>query len=269
MWKNVSQLLCGLALFLTACHKTDGPSDMPLPGEPVSVQFLKTRYKGYPLPIAQDWTLSGQVVNTDLRGNFAYTLVVEDETGGIEIKTGMRNCYRRYPLGQRVYVRCNGLVLGNRAGTFQLGVSSDDPRYECGLIPSDALSRHLISEGLPVEEIRPADILPSEFSPRYVSCAVRLSGAQFIREDADKSWGDGTSHTERALEFCAFPEDTLWVSTSPEATFASYPLPKGNGVIEGVLGRFNEKYRLVLNDPDRLLFRPEDRCDRPKPFIAE
>ena len=52
----------------------------------VSISYLKGYYTGYPTPITKDWELQGVVTANDRYGTFPYGLVVQDATGGIEIK---------------------------------------------------------------------------------------------------------------------------------------------------------------------------------------
>mgnify|MGYP001226761581 CR=1 FL=1 len=52
----------------------------------VSVRYLKTAYTGYPTPVTKDWEVPGVVTANDRYGSFPNALVVQDGTGGIEIK---------------------------------------------------------------------------------------------------------------------------------------------------------------------------------------
>lgn len=253
-------LVCAVCLF-AGCKSPSDPGGPNGPGEgtKISVQYLKSLYKNYPLPLVDDYVLQGQVVSSDRWGNFRYSLVVQDETGGIEIKIGMKDYFTRYMLGQTVSVRCAGLVLGSYGGALQLGVPSGDERYECGLIPAEQASQY-ISIGQDVGKIVPLALEAADLSMRYVGCLVRFSGVQVIREESGNAWGNPVEYTERHLEYCA-GRDTVVVRTSPDAVFAGARMPSGNGDIEGVLGYFAGKYYLILNS-DEFLLMDEERCRR-------
>lgn len=72
----------------------------------VSISYLKGYYTGYPTPITKDWELQGVVTANDRYGTFPYGLVVQDATGGIEIKLSGDDLFLTYPIGQPIRIRC-------------------------------------------------------------------------------------------------------------------------------------------------------------------
>lgn len=244
MWRFGKGVLVLLLVCMAGCKRPADMEQLP-PGERVSIQYLKSFYRGYPLRLTRDYVLEGRVVSDDSRGNFRYSIIVEDDTGGIELKVGRERCSDLFPPGLRILVRCAGLVLGSYGGTLQLGGVSSDERYECGFIPQDRLSEHLSTSGTPGGGIQAAEPGPGEISMRYLHCRVRFREVQFIREDAGLPWGYGGGYTERRLQFCS-SSDTLTVRTSPYAEFIAERIPEGSGTIEGVLTHFAGRFSLVV-----------------------
>lgn len=109
----------------------------------VSISYLKGYYTGYPTPITKDWELQGVVTANDRYGTFPYGLVVQDATGGIEIKLSGDDLFLTYPIGQPIRIRCQGLVLGAYGGYVTLGSVSSDADYQNGFISQTDISGRL------------------------------------------------------------------------------------------------------------------------------
>ena len=248
MWWNSRHWFLGLlAMVLTGCKTPFDPTGAGVSGgREVSIHYLKSQYRGVPLRITEDYVLRGRVVSSDEQGHFRWSLVVEDETGGIELKIGLSPYYERFALGQEVRIRCAGLVLGAYGRTIQLGAASDDEAYETGFIDGERLGECVVPTGKRLS-VLPATLGPAEVSMRYVNCAVRFENLRVIEEEQGLCWGDGVGYVERHWQFADSPADTLTVRTSPVAAFANEKLPSGTGSLEGVLTQFAGKYSLVLN----------------------
>jgi hypothetical protein len=236
-----------LLLALSSCKSPfDAGGGEEIGGREVSIQYLKSLYTNRPQRITADYTIRGRVVSSDAAGNFRRTLIVEDATGGIEVKTGLLPYHETYPVGQQVRIKCAGLMLGAYGRTIRLGAESEDERYETGFIDRERMAATVIPVGTPAPVV-PTLLTPENLSMRWVNCAVRVEGVRFIDEEQGSNWGDGENYVERHLQFVDFPADTLAVRTSPEAIFAADVLPAGTISAEGVLTQFAGRYSLVLN----------------------
>ncbi|MDD3079060.1 MAG: DUF5689 domain-containing protein [Paludibacter sp.] len=74
---------------------------------------------------AGDVVIKGVVTSTDVEGNvYKYMTVQEygDNGRAIKISIDASGLSGIYPLGQRVWIRCNGLYIGKYAQSYQLGV---------------------------------------------------------------------------------------------------------------------------------------------------
>ena len=54
--------------------------------------------------------ISGVVVANDKSGNFYETIVISDDTGGIEVKLGKRSLFNTFPVGRNVFIKTDGLL---------------------------------------------------------------------------------------------------------------------------------------------------------------
>lgn len=72
----------------------------------------------------------GKVISTDRYGNVYKSVYLYDEESesAIELKLNTGN-YLSYPVGRRVFVKLQGLVIGNYRGMVSIGTKSSDPSY--------------------------------------------------------------------------------------------------------------------------------------------
>ena len=91
-----------------------------------TIAELKSRYNGSPVVISGNTWIKGQVVSSDQSGNIYKEIFLQDATGAIDLKMGKGNMFPEYPVGMWVFVRCDGLTLGNYSGMAQLGFAPDN-----------------------------------------------------------------------------------------------------------------------------------------------
>ncbi|HRO17130.1 MAG TPA: DUF5689 domain-containing protein, partial [Ferruginibacter sp.] len=95
-------------------------------------------------PITQDIVISGIVTANDKSGNFYKQLFIQDTTGAIQVLLNATNLYTTYPVGRRVYIKCNGLYISDDNGNMILGsraVVGGVPSLEG--IPSAMINRYV------------------------------------------------------------------------------------------------------------------------------
>ena len=82
--------------------------------------------------------LKTKVISSDELGNTYKSIYLQDaegpEKGGIEIKVGKGSMYTIYKPGQIIYVKCDGLHLGNYRWCLSLGGNSSEDKYSNGYI---------------------------------------------------------------------------------------------------------------------------------------
>ncbi|NJL75250.1 MAG: hypothetical protein HC892_09700 [Saprospiraceae bacterium] len=120
-------------LFVTACVD----QDFDFPPEPVLgeafentvtiADLIATYHKPNtnPTQITDQVAISGIVIADDQSGNYFKEIVIQDQTGGIEIQLNATGLSNDFPVGRRVYINCQNLYIGDFAGVVQLGGSYD------------------------------------------------------------------------------------------------------------------------------------------------
>jgi len=137
MKKNILKIITGLTLvfFFSACVKEN--FDI-VPEKQYTVDFeantniagRKSYYHGSNVLIDTNLIIKGVVTANDESGNFYKEIFLQDSTGAISIRLNSSTLYPVYPIGQLVYVKCNGLYLGSYNGVYQLGYGADVSRIE-------------------------------------------------------------------------------------------------------------------------------------------
>lgn len=245
-----------LAISITACVKTEFDQP-PVGGDgqdiPVNttIQQLKSYHEvngGFDL-LTEDLVIGGTVVMDDRTGNYYKSIVIQDSTGGIEVKFSNGFLYNRYPVGRKIYIKCKGLMLTDYNNLIQLigGVLVENGQpTDFGLTENQ--ERNNIVRGFLGVPPAPKVVSIAQLNQNLVNTLVTLEGVQFTKADTAQVWADAISQTSlnRTLQNCGNAE--VLVRTSGFADFATAKTPSGKGSITGVLGIFGSDYQLFLRD---------------------
>lgn len=179
MKKIFISILTAVAMLAVSCEEWDPVfANQGEPREPAgetlwantTIADLKALYKGKPLHINDDIVILGQVISSDVSGNIYRSLYIQDETGGIEVKIGNSSLYNDYKVGQWIYVKCLGLVLGNYGGMLQIGVEDPTGEYETAYIDVKSLIGAHVVKGPKATPLTPRVLTEEE-----VKSAIRAS----------------------------------------------------------------------------------------------
>lgn len=123
-----------------------------------SIAALKALYTGKPYHIEDDIVIKGTIISSDNSGNIYRSLYIQDETGAIEVKIGSSGLYNDYKTGQTLYVKCEGLTLGNYGGMLQIGYEDPTGEYETAYIDVKSLIDSHIFRGAKGTEVSPVEV---------------------------------------------------------------------------------------------------------------
>ena len=218
----------------------------------ITINQLKALYSGGTQLINQLSYIEATVVANDESGNYYRTIVVQDETSGIEVKIYKNNLYNLFPVGTKLKVKLNGLYLGSYGELVQLGYIFNG---NFGSIEEYLIGAHfeVVPGGTPIE---PTTLTINTISDQHLGKLIRLENVEFIGADIGKAWA-GTSATNRTLTNCS--NNTIIVRTSNYADFASQQLPYGNGELVAILSKFTTTYQLYIRSLNDVLLDGE-RC---------
>lgn len=129
----------------------------------MTIAQVKALYDGTPYHFEDDIIIGGKIISSDVSGNIYRSLYIQDDTGAIEVKIGTSALYNDYKLGQMLYVRCEGLTLGNYSGMLQIGYGDPTGEYETAYIDVKRIIDSHIFKGtkgspVPAEELSEATV---------------------------------------------------------------------------------------------------------------
>lgn len=257
--KKITTIITVLAAILTGCNLE--PDVAPMPtfvgeanttiAELLAMHEIGSEDSYDSIPVGSNIIICGYVTTSDEWGNNYKYLNIEDETGGIQIKIDNKALYNKYKIGQKLYVKCDGLVLGDYRKLPQLGLWANGSMQA---IPSFKTYLYLFPDGAPMGGFNPIDMttipnansIPSTMYNRR----VRLIGATFV-EGGIATFADPGAATSHDIKMS--DGTTVTLRTSNYATFASETLPVGTGEITGILTRYNNYVQIVINSPADLV----------------
>ena len=248
-----------LTLGITACVKTEF-DEPPVGGEPVTLTPNKTIAELKALhvtpggfdKITEDIIIGGEVVMDDRSGNYYKTIVIQDASGGIEIKFNDGFLYQQYPLGRTIYVRVKDLILTDYNNLTQLigsTVEENGVLSDVGLTEAQARSK-VVKGAFATTPLAPKVISINDLDPSLISTYVRFEDVQFVKADTAKTFADPVTQfsLNRTFEDCSHQQ--MLVRTSGFSDFASRLTPTGKGYVEGVLNVYGTTYQLALRNAD-------------------
>ena len=212
--------------------------------------------------IEEDLVVDAVVVADDEAGNFYKRLVLQDETGGIEIQLNNTDLYTSYEQGRQVFVNARGLYVADYNGLIQLGaapVIGTNGREQLGRIEASLIEDYVL-RGPVVGVPAPKDVSVTALGPADLSTLVRVCDVQFTSADTLGKLADAPNQQtlNKTIEDCDF--NTLIVRTSSFADLAAVDVPNCGGCITGIYSVFGDDKQVFLRDEEDLdLDGP--RCD--------
>lgn len=230
----------------------------------ITIEELKSRHTAGNTPtyIADNVYIKGIVTGDDESGNIYKSIYIQDETGGLNLSIDQVNLYNYMPRGQEVYVRLQGMFIGDYNKMHQLGDTTTDERYGLEMsrynwakeYMTDSLgnsTRHFFCNGWPDTSKVPAPIeiySTSEITSDMYGKLVTLKNITF--KDAVSgllTWSIAEQNTNRTATFLK-DETTIIVRTSGYSNFYTDYIPTGDGEITGILSIFGTTLQFYLRD---------------------
>jgi len=256
-----------LAAFFNSCVNTDIDeppynTNYPVYHANFSIKDLRAMHtNGSFEKIEDDLLIKAVVVADDKSGNYYKTLVVQDSTGGMELKINATNLFNIYPVGRRIYIKLKGLTLGDYNGNFQIGGGTykDGNDDRLGGIEEPAIGDYILKGEFNVPVI-PAHRTISQLNDEDINTLVEISNMEFAESDLGNPYSDvnaSSTATNRTLKDCS--NQTITLRSSKYANFATITAPQGNGTIVAVYTVFGTTKQLFLRDTSDVVFTG-NRC---------
>lgn len=239
-----------LSIILISTIATVGCSTPPAYGEydsGVSIAYLKSLCRGSSYDITDDITICGTVIANDHLGEFYKSIVIADDSGGIEVAIDKRDIYLDLPIHSRITIFCSGLSLGRLGGKIELGAHPTGD-FPVDGIPADKFSKYFKTEAggtntTPIEHTI-SGLKPTDISSYVLLRNLRISGelpdAWCAVENGE--YIDTTHILEDADGF------TLPLRVRSSCSYAGMPTPKGPFDIAGIIDYSDNTYYLRITN---------------------
>lgn len=203
--------------------------------------------------IDTDDVIEGIVVANDSSGNFYKEVIIQDATGGIDVKLELFNLYTSFPIGRQVFIKLKGLYLGDYNNNIQLGGSADS-EGSINEIASDLIDEYVI-KGSYDNTITPAIVSVTELNDSYQNTLIQLENFEFQSADLSKTYAIGGSSPQSVnftLKNCS--GQSIVLRNSGYADFANFTVPGGNGTITAIYSVFGSTKQLYIRDTNDIKF---------------
>jgi hypothetical protein len=222
-----------------------------------TVNYKGGLYTADPIQADSDIVISGYITSTDAEGNvYKYFVVQEPGANGQAIKVSIdaSGLSSIYPLGQKVWIRCNGLYIGRYGEAEQIGSryvnttkfkikkSTGDTIYriEPGRMPYLIAREHIHAYGMPdPTAIKPDTMTIAQIKAQAANHQKLVNKLVCIKNAFFTGKSEGDNLTDSELIFApstngaGYPQlrdindgtGEISIATSEYAKFASYPIP--------------------------------------------
>lgn len=190
--------------------------------------------------IPEGTIISGTIISSDQAGNCYKYLTIQDETGGIQVKVDNSSLYPKYQIGQKIFIECKDLVIGDYRKNPQLGFWNDGSMTG---IASSLEPQYLYRDGIVGNEPAPLVINSlNDVTADMYNRLVILKDCHFA--DPGSTYSEATANTSRNIVMS--DNSVIVLRTSNYADFAAQPLPNGTGDIIGILTIYNTTVQLTI-----------------------
>lgn len=246
---RIKMMLVGLLLviFGTACEKEldvapvlsyDGEANMTI-AELCELHAVGSQDSYSEIP--DGTVITGIVTSSDKSGNCYKYLTIQDETGAIMIKIDDSSLDPKYRIGQRVYVECGDMVIGDYRKNKQLGFWIDGSMAG---ISSSQEDLYIFRDGVCGAEPEAVTITSKyDIDESMYNKLVKLENCHFD-DGGSEIYCEPNASTSRNIVMA--DNSIIVLRTSNYANFASEILPEGNGDIYGILTIYNTTPQLVI-----------------------
>ena len=218
-----------------------------------------------------DLYIEGYVVSSDKSGNFFEELIIQNKIDdsnpdndprlGFKVDINVNNLSDTYQFGQKVYVKMNGLTIGETSGVITIGKGDAVNVKQI----QAAEYKDIVIRSNEIVTIVPKSVDLADLTKNDENTLIQLSniqlnrfelGATFASEPFDEF--DGL----RLLESCD-SGISMVMQTSTFSDFKSLIVPQGRGTVTGVFSRdFRDDFNvLIINNSTDINFDDTERCD--------
>ena len=240
--RHISLLIC--IAWLLACGNETTTQTSQLR----SISYLHALCHSHSVLITDDIVIRGHITANDIYNEISNTIVVSDDTAGIEIAIEGDDLYRTLPLFGEVSIRCAGLTLARDNGCPILGLAPTS-YYAVDRIDSHAIDNYL-SIAITEQPMNVAICNIAEITTAELLRYVAVERVSFIDEEQGQTWCERDTTTlhryKTTIRHLCNGCDTLRVVVSGDCDYAATTLPSGILRCEGIIDTYNDDVALRI-----------------------
>ncbi len=205
-----------------------------------------------PVRINDSIVLSGIINADDRTGNFYKQLVLQDSTGGIQLKVEATGLYNDYPIGRRIFIKAKGLYLYNYLGTLELGgyIDTTAAQPSLGGVPYTLLPKYVVKGALN-QTLTPKKYTITELNSANQiyeqSTLIRVDSVEFTAPDTGLTYSDPFNKAFGNINFQQRDRNSAVVRSSGYANFAAVKVAKGSGTLLGIFTIYQKSNGSLIN----------------------
>ena len=218
-----------------------------------------------------DLYIEGYVVSSDQSGNFFEEIIVQnspdgndpgsEQRRGLNVEINVRSLSDTYEFGRKVYIKLNGLAIGEEHGVYTLGKANGSVLEQL----QEFEYQEFIIRSSEVATITPKVTTIGNLSEEDENTFIQLDNVQIELSDLALTFaGEASDQFDgfRTLVSCD-EGGTIDLQTSTFADFKSVPVPQNRGSIQGIFSRdFRDDFNVfILNTTADINFDNTQRCD--------
>ncbi|MCM1483507.1 MAG: DUF5689 domain-containing protein [Muribaculaceae bacterium] len=202
--------------------------------------------------------LGGRVIANDSTGNIYQNIVLQDATGALSISVAISDSYKKFKIGEEMFIDVTGLYAGKYAGLFQVGKEDAyNGTPQTGRMDESIFLEHVELNGLPKpSEVTETTMTIGEINGltgtenliKYQSQLVRINNVSFIGGGTETWAVQGSSGTNRYL--IDAQGNRLLVRNSGMSDFNQQILPTGHGNVVGILSYYNGAWQFLFRSAE-------------------
>ena len=237
-----------LLLGLGGCSEATSGEYNDRPQGTVSIAHLKSMARSESVIITDDIAIEGYVVANDLFGEYYKSIIISDDSGGIEVGIDLKRTATEFPISARVMIHCSGLAIGTYAGQLMLGAQPAD-QFTVDRISAEDISRYITIDVENPKAIKPSPLTIGELTSTHISNYVVIKNLCF-QDQAGKAWCEYDTLTSKYLttQRTAYDKSArdIAIRIISSCDYRSETIPEGLCDLYGIVEYFNGEYSLRI-----------------------
>ncbi len=224
------------AFFLAGCE--DDPVHPPIneinEDAVMTIAEVRDHYNGEPVEFTGDAMLFATVVMDEHTGNIYRSLIVQDETGGIDLRLTTPS---QFSIGDSLRISLDGAVLDAFEQMLQLD----------NIDPNEAIVRQATEKYMEPQTVEIPDI-----SSNMQAQLIKLEDVQFATQDVGETYAYPDEQMAASRVLMDQDGNSIEVRTSGYADFAGEQTPEGSGSVIAVVSQYRDFMQLYIRTTDEV-----------------